>query len=166
MDLLTDTSSEYYDERFTGLEYEGVEIVDRRFYQCTFTRCTFREVHFKDCRFSECVFEDCDLSLMDVAGTSFRETTFKDSQVVGVNWAVAEWSEAGFLGGIGFEKCVINYAIFLGLDLREIVIKDCVARHADFGEADLTGADCRDTDFKATPLLGYQPDGCGLPGRA
>jgi uncharacterized protein YjbI with pentapeptide repeats len=148
MDLLKDSSGEYHGERFTALEYESVAISDRRFYQCTFTRCTFREVQFTRCRFSECVFEDCDLSLMEVNGTSFRETRFKDSQVVGVNWTAAEWPDVGFLGGIGFEKCVINYAIFIGLNLHEIVIKDCVARQADFGEADLTGADCRDTDFK------------------
>ena len=75
------------------------------------------------------------------------ETAFKRSKVIGVNWMEAAWDTAGFLRALSFEDCTINFSIFFGLALKEIIIKDCTALEADFTEADLTKADCRGTDF-------------------
>jgi uncharacterized protein YjbI with pentapeptide repeats len=85
--------------------------------------------------------------MMKVPGCSFVETRFERSKVMGVNWVEAAWDTAGFLRPLSFEGCTINFSIFFGLHLKEIVIKDCTALEIDFSEADLTKADCRNTDF-------------------
>jgi fluoroquinolone resistance protein len=139
--------AEYEGESFKNLKRAGKAVEGAAFFECTFTGCAFQEVVFTDCKFNQCAFEGCDLSMMKVPGCSFVETTFKHCKVIGVNWMEAAWDTAGFLRALSFEDCTIDFSIFFGLALKEIVIKDCTALEVDFTEADLTKADCRGTDF-------------------
>ncbi|MGD8457395.1 MAG: pentapeptide repeat-containing protein [Anaerolineales bacterium] len=139
--------AEYEGESFKNLKYAGKTIESAAFFECAFTECAFQEAIFTNCQFKQCTFENCDLSMLKVKGCTFVETDFKHSKVIGVNWMEAAWDTAGFLRALSFEHCTINFSIFFGLTLKEIIIKDCTALEADFTEADLTKADCRGTDF-------------------
>jgi fluoroquinolone resistance protein len=139
--------AEYEGEGFKNLKYAGKAIEGAAFFECTFTGCAFQEAAFTDCKFNHCTFEGCDLSMVKVKGCSFVETAFKHCKVIGVNWMDAAWDTAGFLRALNFEECTLNFSIFLGLALKEVIIKDCTALEADFTEANLTKADCRGTDF-------------------
>jgi uncharacterized protein YjbI with pentapeptide repeats len=145
--------TEYEEAAFISLKYDGQTIEGGEFFECTFTDCTFRETLFTACRFNQCTFEGCDLSMMKVKDCSFVETEFKRSKVIGVNWMEAAWDTAGFLRALSFDDCIINFSIFFGLTLKEIVIKDCIVLEADFTEADLTKADCRGTDFAKSRFM-------------
>src|SRR5947209_7882141 len=130
-----DTATEYTDRTFKRINYRN-RVVDRcSFDSCTFTNCSFQETTFQNCKFRECTFSDCDLRLMRVTGTSFRETVFKKSAAVGVNWVDGSWSKTGLLESIGFIECDVSHSIFMGLELKKMVLTTCVAKEADFAEA-------------------------------
>ena len=77
----------------------------------------------------------------------FQNAKFEDTQLIGINWAAANWPKVAFLKPFEVYTCVLNYSTFIGLKLKEVSFRNCVARDVDFSEADLTRADCRDTDF-------------------
>jgi uncharacterized protein YjbI with pentapeptide repeats len=52
-----------------------------------------------------------------------------------------------------FESCDLTYGVFLGIDLKKLVMKDCTAREVNFAEADLTEADFAGTDFAGAIFL-------------
>lgn len=79
--------------------------------------------------------------------STFSATRFEDSKVIGVNWTRADWSATRLRDPIGFFKCAISHSTFIGLSLREIQIRDCVAVDVDFREADLSQADFAGTDL-------------------
>ncbi|MEP7288532.1 MAG: pentapeptide repeat-containing protein [Chloroflexota bacterium] len=123
-------------------------MIERRsFDNCTFNHCSFQETTFQNCKFRECTFLESDLRLVHVTGSSFRETVFKNSAVVGVNWVEGSWSKTGLLESIGFVECEVSHSIFMGLELKKLVLTKCVAKDADFAEANLTQADFTHTDF-------------------
>lgn len=153
MDLLSDAHVEYEDQFFENLELQNREIRSKEFYCCIFAGCSFLEATFKGCRFVDCEFKECDLSLCRVEDCSFSNTRFQDSQVIGVNWTEASWPKHGLLSAIGFTNCALSHSTFIGLSLREINLRGCVARNVDFAEADLTQANCTHTDFSDSRFL-------------
>lgn len=117
-----------------------------KFSDCVFKACSFAEAHLLHCTFSNCEFHDCDLSLVNVQDSAFIQTKFEACKVIGVNWTVANWES--YLTGVHFTDCSLNYTTFIGMDLKGMTIKGCVALETDFAEANLTGADCTKTDFR------------------
>lgn len=90
---------------------------------------------------------------MKVKYSSFSNTVFKESKIIGVNWSEAS-SVTGSIGEpLHFSKSIINHSTFSGLNLKKITIKECTAKDVDFRDADLTGSDLRDTDFIDTIFL-------------
>ncbi len=90
---------------------------------------------------------------MHVTGSSFRETVFKKSNVTGVNWVEGSWSKSGLLESIGFIESEVSHSTFLGLELSKMVMAKCVAKNADFAEANLTKADLTETDLTESRFL-------------
>jgi uncharacterized protein YjbI with pentapeptide repeats len=136
-----ESQDEYENQSFAGITLEAHQIRAKTFYHCTFAHCRFRETEFRKCQFSDCTFQECDLSLVTVEGSSFRNTEFKKSKLIGVNWSVASWSKFVLQSPLTFYECVIDYSTFIGLALHNISFKGCMAREVEFAEADLSGAD-------------------------
>jgi uncharacterized protein YjbI with pentapeptide repeats len=147
LDSSIDSQSDYTDRTFKEVRLDGEQLVSSEFYDCTFARCSFARSTFRACRFVNCTFQQCDLSLIQVADSAFSGTRFEDSKVVGVDWTQADWTAVGLGDPIGFSKCAISHSTFIGLSLKEIRIKECIATDVDFREADLTKADFADTDL-------------------
>lgn len=80
-------------------------------------------------------------------GCTFIDTTFESCKVVGVNWAQVAWPNIKLHCPLQFFKCTLNHSTFLGLNLREIAMVECIAHDVDFREADLTQADLSYSDF-------------------
>ncbi|MBI5670994.1 MAG: pentapeptide repeat-containing protein [Chloroflexi bacterium] len=139
--------TEYDDRKWTGLNAAGQVIRFNNFYNCHFVQCNFHETQMVECRFKNCIFIRCDLSLMSVKDCSFSEARFEDSQLSGVNWSEAVWDKRGVLNSVHFTNCGLNYSTFFGITLRKMTLTCCVAKDVDFGESDLTGANCAGTDF-------------------
>lgn len=153
MEFSFDAEAEYTDQTFKKVTYRGKAVNRKVFSSCTFKNCTFQEITFQNCKFRDCAFTECDLRLMHVTGSSFRETTFTKSTVSGVNWAEGSWSTSGLLDSIGFVETDVSYSTFLGLNLTKMALRKCIAKNADFAEADLTGADFTETDLAESRFL-------------
>lgn len=133
---------EFSEHAFDGMEQKGSTVEGAVFEGCSFIRCNFSGSAFKRCHFIDCSFEHCDLSNLQLIGASLRDVNFKDCKAVGINW-----TSATSISHLGFERCILNYAVFTGLDLRNYFFKSSVAREADFAEANLSDVNCRGTDF-------------------
>lgn len=137
------TSQEEFSEQvFESLDQKGIGIEDIEFEACTFKNCNFGGAIFKLCKFVDCKFEHCDLSNLQINRTVFRNTSFNHCKLLGINWA-----NASSVAHLNFEKSILDYSSFVGLDLRKSVIRECIAREADFADTNLGEADCKGTDF-------------------
>ena len=138
---------EYRAQNFDQLAIQDEEIAYKDFDECRFQGCSFQETQFRGCRFLNCSFKNCDFQLISVNDCTFMNAAFEDSRVIGVNWIEASWPKRGLLTSLHFLRCVLNHSTFMGLPLRKMTFQECVAKDVDFAEANLTGADCRNTDF-------------------
>lgn len=147
------TGTTYNDQVFKEIHLRQARLVSNEFHDCTFDRCSFVETTFRNCRFVNCVFQHCDLSLMQVPNCTFAATRFESSKVMGINWTVAHWPATKLFDSIGFSKSAISHSTFIGLNLRRIQIRDCVAVNVDFRETDLSQADFTGTDLSDSLFL-------------
>ncbi|CAI6040155.1 pentapeptide repeat-containing protein [Cohnella sp. JJ-181] len=153
------TEDEYYDETFNDLHLANEELSSVRFYDCTFRNCDFSEAELIGCKFSGCAFESCNLNFIKVTDSQFSGSSFVKSKVLGVNWSDADWPRTAGRGLLSFNQCAVSHSTFIGLRLPGCAITDCVAKNADFREADLTGVSFAGTDlseslFGDTVLVG------------
>lgn len=149
---------EFNEEELSDLAADKEEIRSREFYDCTFKKCSFREAKFAYCKFNDCTFLDCDLSLAIFVSTSFRDTRFERSLLVGVNWTLVDWPDFTREAQVGFRKCTLDYSTFIGLKLHKIQFAECSVKDVDFSDADLTAADfgravLRQSQFRNTLLV-------------
>jgi len=152
-ELTSDLKKEFHDLEYKELVCDHEQITSKEFYTCSFTKCSFRETVFTNCKFRDCIFINCDLNLAKVPDSLFQTTIFKSTQLIGINWAAAKWPKATFLKPFEFQECVLNYSTFIGLKLKGLILRKCVAKDVDFSEADLAQADCRDTDFSQSRFV-------------
>ena len=147
MTALISSETRYTDQVFKDLHLDAIQIISSEFLDCVFSDCSFAESVFQKCRFVNCAFQGCDLSLAKVPESIFSTTRFEDSKIIGVNWAQAYWPISGLGKPISFIKSAISHCTFIGLSLKGIQVKDCVAVDVDFREADLSQADFTGTDL-------------------
>jgi fluoroquinolone resistance protein len=134
----------FSDAQFKQLDGTLAMIKGIEFFDCTFERCRFTEAEFVSCKFIDCAFKDCDLSLARVVDTTFNAAEFVKCNLMGINWTLAQW---GMMTGIHFKECTLNHGSFFGVNLTRCAFVQCIMRNVDFAEADLTGVDCRGSDF-------------------
>ncbi|MFH1524227.1 MAG: pentapeptide repeat-containing protein [Chloroflexota bacterium] len=144
---------EYYDQRFENIHLESGETLHGEFTDCTFVKCAFGAVVLINCRFTNCTFQECDLSLAQLSGSAFPSTVFKKSKIIGVDWTQSNWSSVGLSNLGGFFECILNHSTFIGLDLKGIQMKNCIANEVDFRDADLSKVNFQGTDL-ARSLFG------------
>lgn len=80
-----------------------------------------------------------------MSGNKFVDVTFKESKIVGVDWAGLRAPSR-----FNFYDCILHNNIFLKLNLNGIEIKNCQVRDADFSESNLTKALLTHCDFHGT----------------
>ena len=151
------THTHYTNQVFQEAHLEQAQLASSEFHDCTFVRCSLVESILRACRFINCAFQQCDLSLVRVPRSTFSSTRFEESKLIGVDWTQADWAATRLRDPIGFSKCVISHSTFIGLSLRKIQIRDCVAVDVDFREADLfqanfAGSDLSESLFSSTDL--------------
>ncbi len=141
--------TEFVAQEFRRMTLKNGALMQREFSRCTFIKCAFVETDFHGSVFHDCIFRDCDLSLIKVKNCAFTNTRFEDSKVIGINWTDTTWEKAKRIAPkpVHFVGCAINYSVFLGLNMREIEIVQCVAKGVSFEEADMSKTNCTFTDF-------------------
>lgn len=141
------TQSNYSNQIFEKVDLNAGELASCEFNECDFIRCNFAETVFRNCRFVNCTFKECDLTLAQFPGAVFVNTRFADSKAMGVDWTQADWNAIRLGDPIGFHNCTLNHSVFIGLSLKGIQVRDCVAVGVDFRETDLSQADFGRSDL-------------------
>ncbi|MCP4610038.1 MAG: pentapeptide repeat-containing protein [Planctomycetes bacterium] len=144
---------EYYGQKFQNIHLELGGIAKSKFTDCTFVRCAFGSVALSNCRFTNCTFQECDLSLAQLFGSSFPSTVFENSKIIGIDWTQSNWSNIGLSHLSGFFDCILSHSTFIGLDLKGIQMKNCIANEVDFRDTNLSKANFQGTDL-ARSLFG------------
>lgn len=118
-----------------------------------FENVNFIDIAWPRSEFVDVIFINCDLSNADFTRCVFHRTEFRNSKLVGTNFA-----EAGVRHSL-FVECVLNYATF-GFSLCTFTeFRNCSMRQADFYEVELketvfTLCDMEDINFAETNLRG------------
>lgn len=161
------SDSAYQGEKFSAAKLDQTVIKSSEFNNCLFEECSFKESTFESCEFRDCTFSNCDLSLAKVPKSLFRNTRFKHSRLMGINWTLASWGKkeiSSLLKTIEFEDCMLSYSSFFGLELEAIHMVDCVAQEVDFSEANLSKTDLHGTDFLKAIFRNTDLSGANLVG--
>jgi uncharacterized protein YjbI with pentapeptide repeats len=148
-DFLSQPEREFENEQFRNLEITESIILSKEFIDCSFEDCNFSQSTFKSCTFQNCTFGKCNFSLVKIPNCQFNEVTFNSSKIIGIDWTVANWKKLMNKKAfpIVFKDSVINYSIFIGLNLTRAKFIKCIAREVYFEEVNLTSADFSDTDL-------------------
>ncbi len=148
-----ENQNEFYDCIFTELVFNGEELKNKYFEQCTFTHCSFVETKFFSCKFIDCEFRTCNLSSAHFKNTSFNEILFEESKMIGINWTYAKWPLIKLSSPIKIYKSNISHSSFFELELRELIIEDCKAHDVDFRGCDLSNGCFILTDFQGSQFM-------------
>jgi fluoroquinolone resistance protein len=140
--------TEYDNEEFVDINLKDRRIDHAEFQNCSFTRCDLSQSVLVACRFDDCHFQACDLSLIKPQNSSFRNSTFLASKLIGINWVM---SIAPF--SVDFQDCIINLSSFFGMNLKKRKFINCIAHEVDFSESNMTKANCTTTDFAGSTFF-------------
>ncbi|HEY7296156.1 MAG TPA: pentapeptide repeat-containing protein [Dehalococcoidia bacterium] len=144
----------YQDRSFVRLNAAALTLTAVEFDGCTFEGCLFNEAVFSHCRFVDCRLDACDLSLARFPNTRLNEVIFANSKLSGVDWTLPAEAQALRLPlAVQFEDCVLSYGSLFGVVLSGATMRRCVAHELDLAEADLSGADLGETDFRGAKFL-------------
>ncbi len=138
----------YAEATFRKLEHRERVIDETKFAECQFIGCDFSESRFQRCRFIDCKFTDCTLRLAAFDDSALINATFSRCGLMGINWSAADWSDwSAKLSTLTFDECDLKYAVFLSVDLKRVVLRDCIAHEANFADANLSNATLTGTDL-------------------
>lgn len=142
------SDTEFYLQRFEGLDLAGASLTARVFESCTFIRCSLAEAVLDRCKFIECTFRSCDLSNARLPASKCQAVSFEECKLLGIDWTRADWPRYAAPGKLAFRKSSISYSNFFGLDLQETVLEECKAHGVDFREANFAKSNFTYTDFQ------------------
>jgi fluoroquinolone resistance protein len=146
MEIIEDIVFEKIDFRTEALkkgEYEN----------CSFKKCILADCDLNTFKFIGCIFENCDLSLANINKVVLRDVQFKDCKMIGLKFDTTD----SFSISIAIENCILTYASFYKLKLKNTIFIHSKLNEVDFTEADLTNAifdhcDLTNSIFSATNL--------------
>ncbi len=141
-------------EDATFADANTTTVVGAEYYKCRFERCELAGATCKGAVFESCTFVDCDLTRVAWAGAPLRDARFVDCKLVG-----ADFGRAGDNPELHFERCLMRYTSFDGVNAGGVVYVDCQLQEATFVEANL-----RDAEFSGSDLSGATFKNASLAG--
>ena len=97
------------DQIFDKIDCTQNPLAKGEYENCIFKNCNFSESNLSDFKFIDCEFIACNLSLAQLNGTAFRNVSFKDCKMLGLqfdhcnpfglafsfeNWKINEWEKS------------------------------------------------------------------------
>lgn len=163
---------------FRDCLFEDAVIRESSFIGCRFAKCRFKQTKFHNtsfstgkeeaacnwmfCDLSESSFDDCNLSLNKIEKSSAYLTSFVQCSAMGLVFSAdvhRPVSKRIMTGGVKFELCRLQYAMFGELDLSRSSFLTCDLREASFRRANLS-----DCSFAGSAISSADFDGATLDG--
>lgn len=130
-------SQDYFeDETYQSVNFTETAFPKAEYEHCSFMNCIFSSTNLSGFSFTDCVFDHCDLSMTALRNSSFRDVQFKHCKLLGVRFDECN----SFLLSFSFEDCLLNFASFYKLKLKNIQFINCKMEETEFAEADLSNA--------------------------
>ncbi|MDP2339635.1 MAG: pentapeptide repeat-containing protein [Deltaproteobacteria bacterium] len=139
-------------ETFVDVDVKAIGKIE--LYKCRFENCRLPEAALSRVVLEGCELVGCDLTRISWGSSSLRGVRFVDCKVLGVNF-----SKAADNPEVSFERCLMRYTVFDGVNLRGARFIDCHLQEASFVEADL-----QDVDFGGSDLGEAVLKRCALAG--
>jgi fluoroquinolone resistance protein len=139
----------HQDKTFTNINYTEKQLKNREFINCEFISCDFSKSDLSHNDFMNCHFRQCNFSLTNVTGTGFKDVTFNDCKILGIDFSKCN----KFLFSFRFEKSHLDYSTFYGTKLRKTKFIDCSLKETDFEEADLTSSTFDNCDLAGATFV-------------
>ena len=138
---------------FENIDFRTEVLKKGEYENCTFKKCILSDCDLNTFKFIGCVFENCDLSLASIHKVVLREVQFKECKMVGLKFDTTD----SFSISIAIDHCILTYASFYKLKLKNTIFLHSKLNEVDFTEADLTNAvfdqcDLTNAIFSATNL--------------
>ncbi len=124
------------DQNFKGQNYTTNALAKGEYNNCAFINCTFLNADLKDISFVECTFDNCDLSNAQLKNAAFRDINFTNCKLMGLHFDDCN----GFLIAFNFDNCLLNYASFYKLKLKNTRFNQCRLGDVSFEKTDLSNA--------------------------
>jgi fluoroquinolone resistance protein len=118
-----------------------------------FDTCTFSNSNLSKNEFIDCLFESCNLSMARLDDSGLRNVKFLNCKLIGIDFSNCHDSLLSFF----FERCILDYAVFIKTKIRKTTFDNCIIKEADF-----TGADLTNSSFPGCDLTGAVFQGTNL----
>jgi fluoroquinolone resistance protein len=157
------------DESYSGLDYSQKRFKLGEYEECRFNNCRFVESDLTACEFVSCTFIDCDLSNAKLDKVALKDVHFLRCKMLGLKFERTN----PFLRAFDFATCVLNYASFYQMPVKETAFRHCALQDVDFAGSDLQKAqfidcnlkgaifentDLRNADFSTSQNIEFNPD--------
>lgn len=140
----------YSDESFEHLHPQKDELIGSEYDNCIFKNCDFSSVNLSSVIFTGCSFQACNLSMAKLQKTAFREVTFTDCKLMGLNFTNCNPIGLSF----SFDNCVLNHSTFYQCKMRRTKFKDSSLQEVDFTESDINESIFDNCDLLAATFEG------------
>ena len=162
MNIITDIEYLAENEEFENCQFEQLDMANALLNSKYFSSSVFIDCNLSNCNMSESTFNDCkfinsDLSQAQLTNAKLQDITFTKCKLMGINWTALEWRErfskrkSSFKKRrpfpISFDNCILNYSIFIGLDLYAVSFIDSMLKEVGFEDSDLESANFKNTDL-------------------
>ena len=121
---------------FVEIDFSKVFLKLGEYDNCTFTNCSFTNSDLSNITLIDCTFEDCDLSNVKVDNTTFNDVGFENCKILGIVFSDCN----DFLFTVKFDGCILNFASFYKLNLKDTLFKNSKIEEVDFTESNLSCA--------------------------
>lgn len=153
-------------EEFEGCTFENIiakehDLKYKYFTSSIFTNCDFSKCDITGGVFRNCIFTNCNLSLVNFSKADINTTEFSYCKLIGIDWSAIKqrkrYSKRKDKFSILFDQCILNYSIFIGMDLYQSSFSNCILKEVCFEDTDLecskfTNSDLTDSTFKNSIL--------------
>lgn len=157
--------SDFEQRTFNDMECCDDLILYKFFNDCSFVNCNFTNTKFDGCNFNNCRFENCNLSLVKIPGCYIHATCFTTCKLVGIDWTAATWkvsSKRRVPFTNQFRESILDYSLFVGLNLSGVEMVGCMAREVYFERANLQHGNFANTDFSGAIFTNCDLSGSDL----
>lgn len=135
----------FEDKLFTPADIANNPIQRGDYENCRFIHCDLSSAELYGTGFIDCEFSHCNLSMIKAdKKTSFRDVRFTDCKLQGIHFN--DCNELLFAAR--FENCLLQYASFYKMKMKNTLFRNCSFGEADLSEADFTNAVFDHCDFK------------------